>query len=76
MTIDAFKNAVTVLLSMGGSTNGFLHLPAIAYELDIELPIELFGKLSEKTPLTCNVKPNGLRAIEIIDDAGGIPAGG
>jgi len=74
MTIDAFKNAVTVLLSMGGSTNGFLHLPAIAYELDIELPIELFDQLSEKTPLTCNVKPNGLRAIEIIDDAGGIPA--
>ena len=74
MTPDAFKNAVTVLLSMGGSTNGFLHLPAIAGELGIRLPMELFDELSGRTPLTCMVKPNGLRAIEIIDEAGGMPA--
>jgi dihydroxy-acid dehydratase len=59
---------------MGGSTNGFLHLPAIASELDIPIPIDLFDELSEKTPQTCAVKPNGLRAINSIDEAGGIPA--
>jgi dihydroxy-acid dehydratase len=74
MTAEAFRNAITVLHTMGGSTNGFLHLPAIANELDIPIPIDLFDELSEKTPQTCAVKPNGLRAINSIDDAGGIPA--
>jgi len=74
MTAQAFRNAITVLHTMGGSTNGFLHLPAIANELDIPIPIDLFDELSEKTPQTCAVKPNGLRAINSIDEAGGIPA--
>jgi dihydroxy-acid dehydratase len=74
MTAEAFRNAITVLHTMGGSTNGFLHLPAIANELDIPIPIDLFDELSEKTPQTCAVKPNGLRAINSIDEAGGIPA--
>jgi dihydroxy-acid dehydratase len=74
MTAEAFRNAITVLHTMGGSTNGFLHLPAIASELDIPIPIDLFDELSEKTPQTCAVKPNGLRAINSIDEAGGIPA--
>jgi dihydroxy-acid dehydratase len=74
MTMDAFENAIAVLHTMGGSTNGFLHLPAIAAELGIRLPMELFDELSEKTPQTCAIKPNGLRAIEAIDEAGGIPA--
>jgi dihydroxy-acid dehydratase len=74
MTLETFKNAITVLHTMGGSTNGFLHLPAIANELDISIPIDLFDELSERTPQTCAVKPNGLRAIDAIDQAGGIPA--
>ncbi len=74
MTGQAFRNAISVLHTMGGSTNGFLHLPAIANELDIPIPIELFDELSAKTPQTCAVKPNGLRAINSIDEAGGIPA--
>lgn len=74
MTPQAFRNAITVLHTMGGSTNGFLHLPAIANELDIAIPIDLFDELSERTPQTCAVKPNGLRAINAIDEAGGIPA--
>ena len=59
---------------MGGSTNGLLHLPAIAGELGLQLPVELFDELSRTTPQTCAVKPNGPRAIEAIDQAGGIPA--
>jgi dihydroxy-acid dehydratase len=74
MTRAAFENAITVLLSLGGSTNGVLHLSAIANELDIELPLELFDELSEKTPQTCAVKPNGPRAIPVLREAGGIPA--
>jgi dihydroxy-acid dehydratase len=74
MTLGAFENAITVLHTMGGSTNGFLHLPAIANELDIRLPLELFDELSRKTPQTCAIKPNGPRAIGAIDEAGGMPA--
>jgi dihydroxy-acid dehydratase len=74
MTLQAFKNAISVLLAIGGSTNGILHLPAIANELDIELPLELFDDLSEKTPQTCAIKPNGPCAINVLNDAGGIPA--
>jgi len=74
MTADAFQNAIIVLHTIGGSTNGFLHLPAVANELDIEIPMELFDDLSEKTPQTCAIKPNGLRAITALDEAGGIPA--
>jgi len=74
MTMEAFENAIMVLHTMGGSTNAFLHLPAIANELGLRLPIEMFDELSRKTPQTCAIKPNGLRAIEAIDEAGGIPA--
>lgn len=72
--MDAFENAIKVLLSLGGSTNGFLHLPAIAYELDIKLPLHLFDELSDQTPQICALKPNGLRAIGALYEAGGIPA--
>jgi dihydroxy-acid dehydratase len=74
MTMEAFENAIVVLHTMGGSTNGFLHLPAIANELGLRLPIERFDELSRSTPQTCAIKPNGPRAIEAIDEAGGIPA--
>ncbi|MCP4750323.1 MAG: dihydroxy-acid dehydratase, partial [Proteobacteria bacterium] len=74
MTLKAFENAIKVLLTLGGSTNGFLHLPAIAYELDIGLPLELFDELSAITPQTCALKPNGPRAIGALYEAGGVPA--
>ncbi len=63
MTREAFENAIRVLLALGGSTNGVLHFPAIANELDIKLPLELFDELSDKTPQLCALKPNGPRAI-------------
>jgi dihydroxy-acid dehydratase len=74
MTRGAFENAIKVLLALGGSTNGVLHLPAIANELDIKLPLELFDELSDRTPQLVALKPNGLRAIGALDEAGGIPA--
>jgi len=74
MTLNSFKNAITVLMSIGGSTNAILHLPAIAHELDVELPLGLFDELSTKTPQICNVKPNGTRAINALMESGGMPA--
>ncbi|MEM3587975.1 MAG: dihydroxy-acid dehydratase, partial [Candidatus Jordarchaeaceae archaeon] len=74
MTKEAFENAIRVLLAIGGSTNGFLHLPAIAHELDIKIELDLFDKLSETTPQIVALKPNGPRAIQALDEAGGIPA--
>jgi dihydroxy-acid dehydratase len=74
MTRKSFENAIRVLLTLGGSTNGFLHLPAIANELDIEIPLNLFDELSDGTPQTCALKPNGPRAIGALYEAGGIPA--
>lgn len=74
MTEGSFINAARVLLTMGGSTNGFLHLPAIAYELGVILKPEFFDNLSESTPQTCLVKPNGNRTVDALDKAGGVPA--
>ncbi|MBS7269806.1 MAG: dihydroxy-acid dehydratase [Candidatus Freyarchaeota archaeon] len=74
MTKEAFENAIRVLLAIGGSTNGYLHLPAIAHELDIKIELDLFDKLSETTPQIVALKPNGPRAIQALDEAGGIPA--
>lgn len=74
MTMDAFKNAITVLQTLGGSSNGFLHLPAVANELGFELPMGLFDEIGKHTPQTCAIKPNGPRSIQALDEAGGIPA--
>ena len=73
MTEKSFENAIKVLLTMGGSTNGLLHLPAIAHELDIDLSLEQFDRLSDQTPVTCELKPNGPRAIHALNEAGGVP---
>ena len=50
LTLDAFKNAITVDMAMAGSTNTVLHLPAIAHEAGMELDLNLFDEISSKTP--------------------------
>ncbi|RLB26911.1 MAG: dihydroxy-acid dehydratase, partial [Deltaproteobacteria bacterium] len=50
MSIDAYKNAIRVLMAIGGSTNAVLHLQAIALELDLDISPETFNALSQKTP--------------------------
>ncbi|MCC0658847.1 MULTISPECIES: dihydroxy-acid dehydratase [unclassified Clostridioides] len=74
LTIDAFKNAITVDMAMAGSTNTVLHLPAIAYEAGIELNLDLFDEISEKTPCLTKLSPSGKHHIEDLHMAGGIPA--
>jgi len=74
MTLDAFKNAITMDMALGGSTNTVLHLPAIANEAGIKLPLPLFDEISKKTPQVCMLEPAGDHYMEDLDNAGGIPA--
>jgi len=74
MTIDAFKNAITVDMAFGGSSNTALHLPAIAHEGGINLPLTLFDEISEKVPHLCNMSPAGYHRLEDLNEAGGIYA--
>jgi dihydroxy-acid dehydratase len=76
MTLDAFRNAVSVLMATGGSTNGVLHLQAIAAELDLSVKLEIFNAISNETPLVCDVAPSGSgkNLMKDFDEAGGLPA--
>jgi dihydroxy-acid dehydratase len=74
MTRNAFENAITVDLALGGSTNTALHIPAIAYEAGVKLPLEIFNEISSKTPHIANMIPSGPHYMEDLDNAGGIPA--
>ncbi len=74
MTRKAFENAIMVDLALGGSTNTVLHIPAIAHDTGIELPLELFDELSRKVPHICDMLPAGRYYLEDLDYAGGIPA--
>ncbi len=74
MTLKAFENAIMVDLALGGSTNTVLHLPAIAHEANVKLPLETFDIISRKTPHITNMIPGGIHYMEDLDNAGGIPA--
>ncbi len=74
LTLDAFKNAITVDMAMAGSTNTVLHLPAIAHEAEIELKLDLFDEISERTPYLTKLSPSGKHHMEDLHLAGGIPA--
>ena len=74
MTLKAFKNAITVDMAIGGSSNTALHLPAIAHEAGIDLPLELFDKISKKTPYLTKLSPGGTHHIIDLNEAGGISA--
>ncbi|MCL1976927.1 MAG: dihydroxy-acid dehydratase [Candidatus Bathyarchaeota archaeon] len=74
LTIDAFKNAISIDMALGGSTNTVLHLPAIAKEAGLKLPLSLFDEIGRKVPHLCSMIPSGTYAIEDLDAAGGVPA--
>ena len=73
MNLNAFKNAITVDMALGGSTNTVLHLKAIAHEAKVDFPLELFDAISRKTPNICKLRPAGDYMMEDLDKAGGIP---
>lgn len=74
LTLDAFKNAIMVDMAIGGSSNTVLHLPAIAHEAGIELPLSLFDEISAKTPYITKMSPGGAHFITDLNEAGGISA--
>lgn len=73
MTRDAFLNAVSVVMALGGSTNAVLHLLAVAHEANIDFTLTDFQKISEKVPLLANMKPFGDYVMLDLDRIGGIP---
>lgn len=74
MTEDAFKNALTVDMALGCSTNSMLHLPAIAHECGIALDLDIANGISAKTPNLCHLAPAGDHFMEQLDEAGGVYA--
>jgi dihydroxy-acid dehydratase len=74
LTKKAFENAVTVDMAFGGSTNTTLHLPAIAREAGVQLSLQTFNEISERTPHLCNMSPGGPHHLLELHQAGGIPA--
>jgi len=74
VSIESFKNAIAVDMAIGASTNTVLHLPAIANEIGIKLELDLFDKISRKTPNICKLSPASTQHIQDLDMAGGIPA--
>jgi len=71
---EAFENAIMVDMAMGGSTNTILHLMAVAHEAGVDLPLDLFDKISRHTPRITNIRPGGEHFMEDIEWAGGVPA--
>jgi dihydroxy-acid dehydratase len=74
MTPAAFENAIAVDMAIGGSTNTVLHLPAIAHDAGVELPLEVFDAVSGRTPYLVKLSPSGPNHMRDLDEAGGIPA--
>jgi len=74
LTEHAFENAIMVLMAIGGSTNGIIHLTALARRTGIELDLERFDRISEGIPLLANVKPSGSYVMEDFYFAGGLRA--
>ncbi len=73
ITRTSLENAIAAIACSGGSTNGVLHLLAIAREMGIELHIDEFDQISERTPLLCDLKPGGQYVAPDLYAAGGVP---
>ena len=73
ITRDSIENAIACVCASGGSTNGVLHLIALAHELDIDLSIDDFERISRATPLLADLKPGGRFVATDLYAAGGVP---
>lgn len=74
MTRKAFENAITIVAVLGGSTNAVMHLIAMAHSVDIEITLEDFQAISDKTPVLADLKPSGKYMMEDLHAVGGVPA--
>ncbi len=73
-TRQAFENAMAVDMALGCSTNTVLHIPAIAREAGVDLPLETFNEVSARVPHVCSMIPGGSHSMQQLNDAGGVPA--
>lgn len=73
MTYEAFENAATVVMALGGSTNAVLHFIAIAKSVGINFTIDDFQRISDKTPFIADLKPSGKYLMEDLHNMGGVP---
>lgn len=74
MTKEAFENAITVVMALGGSTNAILHLLAIAHSVDVPLELADFEKIRLKVPHLADLKPSGKYVMQNLFEVGGVPA--
>lgn len=74
MTREAFENAITVVMVLGGSTNAVLHLIAMARAASVNITQEDFQRISDKTPMLADLKPSGKYLMEELHRVGGVPA--
>ena len=73
LTHDAFENAIAVAMAMGGSTNVVLHLLAIAHEAEVELTLDDFNRINDRTPYIADMRPGGAYVMADLDRVGGVP---
>ena len=73
LTTDAFRNAIVMLQAIGGSTNGVVHLSAIAGRTTTPIALEEFDEIGRKTPVLVDLKPTGEHYMEHFHQAGGVP---
>jgi dihydroxy-acid dehydratase len=74
MTRAAFENAMVLVTALGGSTNAVLHLLAVSHAVGVELTLEDFQAVSDRTPLLADLKPSGRYVMEDLHRVGGVPA--
>ncbi|WP_138420079.1 dihydroxy-acid dehydratase [Aquibacillus sediminis] len=74
MTKQAFENAITVVMALGGSTNAVLHLLAIAHAINVDLTIDDFDRIQKEVPHLADLKPSGKYVMEDLHKIGGTPA--
>jgi len=74
LTPHAFENALRVLLAIGGSTNGIVHLTAMAGRLGVAVDLDAFDRMGRETPVLIDLKPSGQHYMEDFHKAGGVPA--
>lgn len=73
MTLEAFENAITTLIALGGSTNAVLHIIAMANSVGVKITQDDFQRISDKTPLIADFKPGGNYLMQNLHDKGGVP---
>ncbi|MEO0338305.1 MAG: dihydroxy-acid dehydratase [Bacteroidota bacterium] len=74
MTKTAFENAMTTIIALGGSTNAVLHIIAMARSVGVDIGIDDFQRISDKTPFIADLKPSGKYVMEDLFNIGGVPA--